>query len=658
MKHNQTAKAVSILLAAVLMLAVLSVQAFASGGGSDYFALGDSISTGYGLSSPASECFVEIVADENGYTLVNRAVNGYTAEDIYNQIKGGALDAYITGAELITVTCGGNDMMALLYQAVADAYNAENDPDIAGDDVLAAFAGTHPTLTQYSLMSYAMTALTDFASTPEYAEGLRVYKNNLTSVMSYIRAKNADATVIVNTQYNPYDSLKGHTMFGQLYTEVEAGVIALNAVIKDNAATLNYTVADVYTAFKASSKNLGNVDVSNMMSPNLDFHPNASGHRVIANTVGKLLDNVGDGTVAGNNGTLRFVKDFSKISYEFTFEAENVTLTNISWSVDGTLPNGLSYTVNGAEIVLGGTPAVLTASAVPITLSVSATGSDGKLYEGSFHTEILVVDAVAEEKIAEAFEGIACEIPQEHAENADDALAWLNTVWLPAAEAQISELDGWIREIRDAFACSGTASLKVVYDGGASGFHAATAGDAADPDGMDGSFGPFKVALPVTALGSIIPQDYVLTSDITAVIKATAYHEHTYSDATCTVPATCTGCGETMGEVDTSNHTGTLEKRDEVSAAEDRDGYTGDSYCLDCGAKVATGEVIPALGKNTEDGTDSEEETEPAGTGQTETDPVPDADEDGCGSVIGGASVLTVLMLALPAAAMLKKREK
>ena len=51
-----------------------------------YLALGDSITTGYGLKEN-EKSFPEIVARTKGYALVNRAVNGNTASGIIEQMK-------------------------------------------------------------------------------------------------------------------------------------------------------------------------------------------------------------------------------------------------------------------------------------------------------------------------------------------------------------------------------------------------------------------------------------------------------------------------------------------------------------------------------------------------------------------------------------------
>jgi hypothetical protein len=96
-------------------------------------------------------------------------------------------------------------------------------------------------------------------------------------------------------------------------------------------------------------------------------------------------------------------------------------------------------------------------------------------------------------------------------------------------------------------------------------------------------------------------------------------HEHTWDDgevtkeATCTeegtMTYTCTVCGETKIETiakDSSNHTGGTEVKNAVSATCGKAGYTGDTYCKGCGARIETGTTIPATGDHTwDDGEDT-----------------------------------------------------
>lgn len=47
--------------------------------------------------------------------------------------------------------------------------------------------------------------------------------------------------------------------------------------------------------------------------------------------------------------------------------------------------------------------------------------------------------------------------------------------------------------------------------------------------------------------------------------------------------------------IDPSNHTGETEIRDAVAATYEEEGYTGDTYCLSCGAMITKGTSTPKL---------------------------------------------------------------
>jgi hypothetical protein len=92
-----------------------------------------------------------------------------------------------------------------------------------------------------------------------------------------------------------------------------------------------------------------------------------------------------------------------------------------------------------------------------------------------------------------------------------------------------------------------------------------------------------------------------------------AVHTHSYYGE-ITIAATCINdgvrtyicaCGDSYTEAiakDSKNHVGGTERKDAVAATSDKDGYTGDTYCTGCGAKIETGTVIPATGNDSGEG--------------------------------------------------------
>ena len=86
--------------------------------------------------------------------------------------------------------------------------------------------------------------------------------------------------------------------------------------------------------------------------------------------------------------------------------------------------------------------------------------------------------------------------------------------------------------------------------------------------------------------------------------KETGYHT-LGTAATCKAPANCSICGQSYGEKNPSNHTGGTEVRNQKEATTTTEGYTGDTYCLGCGEKIASGTVIPKKTSGGSGGTSS-----------------------------------------------------
>lgn len=73
--------------------------------------------------------------------------------------------------------------------------------------------------------------------------------------------------------------------------------------------------------------------------------------------------------------------------------------------------------------------------------------------------------------------------------------------------------------------------------------------------------------------------------------------QHSGGTATCTHKAVCSVCGVEYGTVDANNHPNT-EVRDAVASTCTKEGYTGDTYCKDCGVKISSGVSIAKTSHN------------------------------------------------------------
>ena len=81
------------------------------------------------------------------------------------------------------------------------------------------------------------------------------------------------------------------------------------------------------------------------------------------------------------------------------------------------------------------------------------------------------------------------------------------------------------------------------------------------------------------------------------------YTNHTGGEATCKDKAVCTACGTSYGTVNAENHAGDTEVRDALEPKCNLEGYTGDTYCKDCDAKIQSGEAIAKIPHNVDEWT-------------------------------------------------------
>lgn len=104
----------------------------------------------------------------------------------------------------------------------------------------------------------------------------------------------------------------------------------------------------------------------------------------------------------------------------------------------------------------------------------------------------------------------------------------------------------------------------------------------------------------LTAGGSVqataVYQDSANYQNYTVLVTITRQGcTHSGGTASCTKQAVCTVCGQAYGAVDPAKH-GATEVRGAKAAACAENGYSGDTYCKECGKVVTGGQSIPAIG--------------------------------------------------------------
>ena len=346
----------STLLALCLALSLLPASALAAGGEQkSYVALGDSITTGYGLDEAQS--FAEQIAEQEGYTLNDSlASDGATSTDLLEVVKSEANADTLKNADLITITIGGNDLMNALYAYLADAYNTQNNTGITAENVKASLAGEEGVVVnQITMLYFAISNISNFQRSSIVNSAYDTLWDNFVEIIETIREINQNAQLIVVNQYNPYSHLTTGISgldLSSVISAFDSAVQVLNEAISSGETIAGYTVADVYTKFKEAENNPCNASVS--PSINLDFHPNATGHGLIADTISALLTDeggsedpevsgsifVGGVELEGSSGTTAYA---TTTNGAVTKDNANENNYNIKW-------DGATLTLKGAEI--------------------------------------------------------------------------------------------------------------------------------------------------------------------------------------------------------------------------------------------------------------------------------------------------------------------
>ena len=269
-----------LVCALALFVGLLPVPALALEG--VYVALGDSIADGYGLAED-EQAFPELVAAERGYELKTVASSeGLTSADLLSQLSDKNVAAQVASADVITITVGGNDLMGALYDYLA----AQLDGTVSAETIEAMLTGAGGEIElggSNQVVALVMGKLADFPTSEQAASAIKTLGTNLAGMVQAIKAANPDVTIVITNQYNPYGHLDA-TVVAAVVSAFDQGVKTLNAALQGLATPAGVPVADVYALFDASEAAPCNAWVQGTRA-NLDFHPNALGHKLIAQAV-------------------------------------------------------------------------------------------------------------------------------------------------------------------------------------------------------------------------------------------------------------------------------------------------------------------------------------------------------------------------------------
>ena len=230
--------------------------------------------------------------------LTNLAQDGETSASLLDKLQTDRVSTAVAQADIITITVGGNDLMNALYAYLTGEYNQRNSAaPTTEEDIKSAVMGG-----DMELVTFALGVVSEFPSSEQAAQALHDVRAHLTQLVVDIRTENPQAQLVLVEQYDPYGHLVKklcrNPLFASsaqtLYATLGEVVTGLNEIIDTVGEQQGCPVAEVYEAFESARENPCNASVSLNMKLNLDFHPNAYGHTLIAQQVSSLLTAPGE----------------------------------------------------------------------------------------------------------------------------------------------------------------------------------------------------------------------------------------------------------------------------------------------------------------------------------------------------------------------------
>ena len=279
---------VAILMLSASFVTAKSVKAYAASTDIVYVALGDSVA--YGMSASTGNGYTELLKtylDGNplgGSTVYqNLSSPGFTAEDLYRQVKDKNYAQTVATADIITINIGGNNILGAVIGLVKSLY--PDAPDTL--DGLNQAVNTDP-----SRIAAIMEKLKDPASPESKALNLALIAGVSSFSLYYpllikeIRTLAPKAEIYVNTLYSPVQKEQDLIML------LNPFIHSININIRSYQFRYMYKVVDVYSAFRLTRKNVVDFNITSYPF-NVDIHPNNEGHRLIFNTLKLRLRTAG-----------------------------------------------------------------------------------------------------------------------------------------------------------------------------------------------------------------------------------------------------------------------------------------------------------------------------------------------------------------------------
>ena len=278
---------IALALCAVLTFSLFT--AFSVGATDEYYnqetipkvlVLGDSIAQGYGLPDYVGEgsipksAYASLFSAEIGAAgTVDLASSGTATEHTIRFLKNETFIENIQKSSVITLSMGSNDILGPGQTMIVEALGLSSTSEIAS-----AFAAENANAIEL------LKKISEYAKKDEQAakfvSAVEKFKENWVTIIDMIYAINPDAILIVTNFYNPYKPMSMLASYGvDIDVTVDTYLGQMNEFIASHEYNgEKYFIADVVEV----GNNKTNV---NLVTKNVDPHPNTEGHAYIASAV-------------------------------------------------------------------------------------------------------------------------------------------------------------------------------------------------------------------------------------------------------------------------------------------------------------------------------------------------------------------------------------
>ncbi len=282
-------KLTAVLTAAALSLTMVPfvVTSTASAETPTVLVLGDSISTGYGLSD-TDNSYASLVADYYGATCVNYAQDGLKAEELKVKLENGDYDTELSKADYVLISIGGNDVLAPaleIIQKVTKEYGYEVDSYKNVKELLSAFSSKDQAMVDKVIEELGNNVF------PK-----KVSRDYVKPCIKYV-SEHTNGKVVFQTVYNPFSVNTSSSEWApyknrldNINTKMDMYCNTMKKYYVEAAdENNNAQLLDSYANFAGHGETLTNIE-------SIDIHPNQAGHLYLAaDTIDLLGGNASGG---------------------------------------------------------------------------------------------------------------------------------------------------------------------------------------------------------------------------------------------------------------------------------------------------------------------------------------------------------------------------